>query len=312
MPATSSSKRISAQAYQALQKALPVVFWYKERTLKPFLKAAFRDHPELLDGLDFKEWTKYKIVDALVDRLLRQEAKYQDATIHLMIEVANMTRFFDLEPLEDSTARIATARRAVAEMKRHTELFEMLLSERERLATQQAVFEQQLATQKKFDQTLVEMKDRFIAMHATANPHSRGKEFEGLLYQLFSLFDLNPSVAYELDTEQIDGAFTHDSDDYIVEARWRREKVSRGQADEFAKKVERRLRITLGLIVSVTGFTKDAVQEYSKSTPFLTMDGTDLMCVLEGRIRLDDMLTRKKRHASETGQCYFSVSDMVI
>ncbi|MGY1934181.1 restriction endonuclease [Nocardia gipuzkoensis] len=312
MPATSPRKRISAQAYQALQKALPVVFWYKERTLKPFLKAAFREHPNVLVGLDFKEWTKYKIVDVLIDRLLTQEATYQDATIHLMIEVANMTRFFDLENLEDATKRISIARNAVAEMKRHTELFEILLSERERLAAQQAVFEQQLASQRMFDQTLEQMKQHFIAMHSTDNPHSRGKAFEGFLYQLFSLFDLNPSVAYELDTEQIDGAFTHDSDDYIVEARWRKEKVSREQADAFAKKVERRLRITLGLLVSVTGFTKDAVQEYSKSTPFLTMDGTDLMCVLEGRIRLDDMLTRKKRHASETGQCYFPVSDMVM
>ncbi|MGW4370775.1 restriction endonuclease [Nocardia takedensis] len=266
----------------------------------------------MLDGLDFKGAKKYEIVDELVGRLLARETTYQGATLQLMLEVANMTRFLDLEQLEDAEKRIAIARRAVAEMKRHTEQFEILATERERLAAQQAVFEQQAASQRKFEETLVRMKKHFLDMHQTDNPHSRGKAFEGFLHELFGLFDLNPRAAYDLDREQIDGAFTYDSDDYILEARWRKEKVSREQADSFARKVERKVRNTLGLIVSVNGFTKDAVQEYSSRTSFLTMDGPDLMYVLEGRIRLDELLARKKRHSNETGECYFPVSQMFL
>jgi hypothetical protein len=227
-----------------------------------------------------------------------------------MLEIANMTRFLDLEDLEDAEKRINTARAAVAEMKRHTEAFEMLLTEKERVAAQQAVLDQQLADQRKFEKILQGMREHFLNMHHSDNPHSRGTAFEGFLHHLFSLFDLNPRIAYQLDREQIDGAFTVDSVDYIVEARWRKEKISREQADSFAAKVDRKARNTLGLMVSVNGFTKDAVNEYSSRTPFLTMDGADIMCVLEGRIGLDEMLLRKRRHASETGECYFPVSAM--
>ncbi|WP_141812403.1 hypothetical protein [Nocardia bhagyanarayanae] len=75
-------------------------------------------------------------------------------------------------------------------------------------------------------------------------------------------------------------------------------------------KVHRKAKSSFGLIISVMGFTKDAVDEYHSRTPFITMDGADLMCVLEGRIRLDELLIRKKRHANDTGQCYFPVSAM--
>ena len=36
--------------------------------------------------------------------------------------------------------------------------------------------------------------------------------------------------------------------------------------------------------------------------------GGDFMAVLDQRIRLDDLISRKKRHASETGHCYLQVT----
>lgn len=41
------------------------------------------------------------------------------------------------------------------------------------------------------------------------------------------------------------------------------------------------------------------------------MDGADLLCVLDQRVRLDNLLRRKKRHANETGQCFFPVKAML-
>jgi hypothetical protein len=55
-------------------------------------------------------------------------------------------------------------------------------------------------------------------------------------------------------------------------------------------------------------FSRGAIEAYSVSTPLMTMDGVDLMAVLHHQIRLDDLLRRKKRHANETGECYFPVS----
>lgn len=151
-------KRISADAYQALRNALPVIVWYKKQAFKPYLRAALRDHPELLAGLDFDGPTKRETADELVERLIANEAKYQKTTIQLMLEIANMERFPDLERHEDAEHLISKATSAVAELKRHTKDYESLISEQERLEAERAAHEQQAALQRKFVHELEELK----------------------------------------------------------------------------------------------------------------------------------------------------------
>lgn len=144
-----------------------------------------------------------------------------------------------------------------------------------------------------------------------SDPQARGRAFEGFLNELFRLFDLDPKAAYSLEREQIDGAFSFDTDDYVLEAKWWKTPMSRENLDVFATKVRRKGRNALGLYVAINGFTSDALAEYASCTPFTTMDGLDLMAVLEERVRLDDLLRRKKRHMNETGSCHFPASEML-
>lgn len=53
------------------------------------------------------------------------------------------------------------------------------------------------------------------------------------------------------------------------------------------------------------------LDEYHNSTPFITLEGMGLFIVLDERLRLDDLLRRKKRYANETGDCYFPASKML-
>ncbi len=122
---------------------------------------------------------------------------------------------------------------------------------------------------------------------------------------------MEPRLAYSLEREQLDGSLSFDTDDYIVEARWWNKPVGRNETDVFAAKVRRKGKNALGIFVSISGFSRDALEEYGQSTPFLALDGTDLMCVLEQRLRLDDLLRRKKRHANETGQCFLSAATIL-
>jgi hypothetical protein len=43
----------------------------------------------------------------------------------------------------------------------------------------------------------------------------------------------------------------------------------------------------------------------------LLMDGSDLMAVLEGRIDLIQLLLRKRREASQTGNIYLRIHEML-
>ncbi len=164
---------------------------------------------------------------------------------------------------------------------------------------------------RKFGQDLDALKARFLQMQQTDNPSVRGTDFQGFLRDLFALFDMEPRLAYSLEHEQIDGSLSFDTDDYILEARWRKDPTSRDQLDVFAQKVRRKGKNALGLYVSVNGFTSDGLETYKEETPFMTMDGVDLFLVLDQRVRLDDLLRRKKRYANETGDCSFPATRMV-
>jgi hypothetical protein len=40
----------------------------------------------------------------------------------------------------------------------------------------------------------------------------------------------------------------------------------------------------------------------------ILMDGSDLMAVLEGRVDLQQLLLRKRRHAAQTGEIYLPIT----
>ncbi|MFD3557509.1 hypothetical protein ACFWWA_36250, partial [Streptomyces goshikiensis] len=94
-------------------------------------------------------------------------------------------------------------------------------------------------------------------------------------------------------------------------SKWWKDAIGRRELDVFKANIERKGKNTLGLYVSMSGYSSDALAVYSYSTPFITMDGRDFMAVLEQRIRLDDLLDHKKRHASQTGHCHLPVAEVL-
>lgn len=297
-------KRLAPGAYQALREALPVVFWFK-RTFRNFLHSALRDHPELLAGLNFDD-VKRAVSDALVERLGEHEDRYQEVTLQLMLDIAAMERFPDLANLEDAKVRVANAAAAIAELRRWTEKYSGITEERQREAEKWNDARQRAESLRKFGDDIEEQRQIFLALHAMRDVRERGRAFQDFLARVFFLFDMEPRLDYVLEHEQIDGSLSFDTDDYILEARWRDAPTSRDQADIFAAKVRRKGKNALGLFVSVNGFTADTLETYKEATPFLALEGQDLMAVLDRRVRLDDPLRRKKRHANETGQCFFA------
>jgi len=305
-------KRLSTEAYQALRDALAVMTWFK-RPFKTFLRTSLRDHPELLVGLDFDGGTKREVSDDLVGRLADGETRYQDVTIRLMLEVAALTRFPDIERLEepDRSLRLDEAKDAVARMKTMTEQFADRIAEQERLEAERASHKAQAVALRHFEDDLADLKQRFLALNTATDARQRGYDFERFLADLFKIFDMEPRLGYSTDLEQIDGSLTFDTDDYIVEAKWIAETVSRESADAFAAKVRRKGKNALGLIIAVNGFSGPALRAYDEKTPFLTMGGGDLFLVLDGRVRLDELLKAKKRHANETVSCHLPASAVV-
>lgn len=302
-------KPLPAEAYDALADALAKIYWHKN-AFQRYVEISLRDQPELLAGLPFSE-SKRNVANELVDRLVRKERKYQDFALALMIEVSAMEDFPNVRSAKDRPELLDAAQEAVARLAKITKPLAAENSTAEELRVESQARQASALARQEETQRLAELKQEFLRLGQATNPQQRGRDFEKLLDRLFEFYEMSPRMAYSVGSDQIDGAISYDSDDYIFEAKWTKKSVERHFADSFAAKVSRAGKNGLGLFVSNSGFSTGFLETFSRGTPFITIDGVDLYTVLDGRFRLDDLLRAKKRHANETGSCFLPVKELL-
>ncbi|HMJ24010.1 MAG TPA: restriction endonuclease [Terriglobales bacterium] len=301
---------ISPAAYAALGEALTAIIWNKD-AFERHVRGLLRGRPELLVHLNFSD-IKRVVADELVDQLMADEDRYQEFTLWLMNEVASMESFPNLErQRKDRALHLDRAQKAIADLRRFTMKYAAERGEQQEMREEFARWRAAAEGQQGFSRALEELKAEFLAMQTSTNPQQRGRDFERFLYKLFRLFDLEPRLSYDLAHEQIDGALTFDTDDYIIEAKWWQEAVERKDVADLCTKISDKGKNTLGLFISVSGFSHGARETYSTRTSFITLDGEDLFYILDQRIRLDEVLRHKKRHASETGSCFYPAREIL-
>jgi hypothetical protein len=270
---SASQKRLSQPAWDALFEALAVFYWRK-RDFESFLRAHLTDYPELLSPLNFAA-TKRSVVGDLVDIIRGNEGKYQDLVIDLLAELSKFDeRFPRLAREDDGPHLVAQAQAALADVRR---VLGTYAAEAEARAQVRAEIEAEAvrAEQRRGHANLLaSLREQFIELHTGSPiPQQRGKTFEVLLNQLLGMFDLEPRAAYRLEHEQVDGAFTFRTDDYLLEARWWKGPVSPSTSAILRARSGPRLKNVLGLFISVNGFTEGAQIKRSEGSPLILMDG---------------------------------------
>lgn len=186
--------------------------------------------------------------------------------------------------------------------------FRICLSKSERDQLGAAGFCHSISKAKDYNDRLATLKENFNALAVSSDVQKRGYEFEKLLNSLFSFFDLQPKNSFRIQGEQIDGAFTHDGTDYLIEAKWQTAPVNNADLYAFQGKIEGKLKNTLGLFISINGFSKEAaIGKHVACGSMILMDGTDFVSLLDGRIKLDEMIRIKRQHASSTGEIMYRV-----
>ena len=85
---------------------------------------------------------------------------------------------------------------------------------------------------------------------SSMDPQSRGYAFERFLKDMFDAYGMSARASFRLSGEQIDGSFVLGEQTYLLEARWRNERVSVETLRAFNAKVEDKARWSRGLIIS--------------------------------------------------------------
>lgn len=305
------TKRLTEPAWDALYEALAVFYWRK-RDLEGFVRGHLRDYPELLAPLDFTGYKRSVAAD-LVGLLRRDEGRYQGLAIDLLVALSKFDeRFPRLAREEDGAQLVRTAQGALADVRKMVDVYSAEAEARAKARADIDAEAERSASRRGHRDALARLRDRFMELHGgTLSPQQRGVNFERLLNELFGLFDLEPRASYTLESEQIDGAFTFRTDDYLLEARWWKGPVQPKDLRDFEGKIRRKAANVLGLMISVNGFTEGSRNWKAEGTPLILMDGTDLFAVLDDRIELPELLERKRRHAAETGEPWLPLAQVL-
>lgn len=309
-PSCETKMHFPDNVLRALKKAVVNVFWTKND-----LRALFRrcDIPNQL--VNDQDWNAYKffIVDPVFDAL-NESAEGLGPLRRILVETLRYTDGNHLLRYSDGQKRKREAEESLEHLRVLVEKHDTTLDVERKEQERRRLAEEERAGKQSFVQRREELRARFLALHAELNRQTSGYGLEELLYQIFGLFELQPRGPFKLAGEQIDGAFVHDGTDFLLEAKWQKEPTNLERLRDLDGAVSSNLDNTLGLFLSVNGFTAQALDRYGQGNRprLVCMDGADLMAVLEGRIDLSDLLRRKRAIASQRGNIFTPVAKILL
>ena len=293
----------------SLKETVINVFWKKQDVRNLFQRCMVP--PELVNAQDWNDY-KYHIVSPVLDelntredglgplrRLLHETLEYKDGD-HLLW-------------LQDGHKRKREAERCLEHLRLLVKDHDAAkrTGEEQREARIRQAQEERGKTD--FKKRLTDINNRFLAYHQNPNRQERGYALEDILYDVFLLFELNPQGSFRRIGEQIDGAFYHEGNHFLLEAKWTQRPSALSDLRDLDGAVGSSLDNTLGLFVSLNGFTQDALDAYAQGNrpKLICMDGMDLMSVLGGQIDLGDLLKRKRDIAVNRRRIFAPIAEIL-
>lgn len=300
-------KKLAPQLIDLTRDACLKAFWRK-KSLRIFLRQHSISEKHLATWSN--EDSKRDYLERLIYDLINQKDNFgHQSILEIAQSLAKMTCFPDLENWEDSQEKIEAAKIAIARLKVEVDKItqhakdEDQQHERRRRAEKvrlEAVQNQQTV------QDLIQRLSELVSQQGTA---AAGRAFENWFYDLVNFFEIESRPPYNSDGRQIDGALTLDGTTYLVETKFTEGKTGSPDIDVFMSKVTSKADNTMGVFVSMGGYTSGAIKGASKEkTPLLLFDFTHIYnLILANVLTLPDTIRRVKRHASQTGEAYLSV-----
>jgi restriction endonuclease len=303
---TPMPRRLPPHFIDLVQDALLKSFWTK-KALRRFLR---RSHiaegfvAQLSDGDTKREW-----LDELFPKL--EATDRGQALIQQMAQaLGDQLTFPDLENWEDSSDKIRGAKAAVAALRQYLEQkVEEKINEKKSAENREAAGEQRLRAARS-QSDLAKLKDRLDELCGQLGTQQGGYAFQDWFYDLMDYCEIDNRRPYVSARRQIDGSITVDGTTYLVELKFTSNQADAPDIDSLAKKVNDKADNTMGIAVSMAGFTSVAVETASFArSPLLLLDHSHLYMVLGRIVLFPDVVRRVRRHSSQEGRAYLAVTD---
>ncbi len=159
-------------------------------------------------------------------------------------------------------------------------------------------------------ETAADLLNKLMSV-STLEPQPRGFAFEKFLKELFDANGMDGRASFRVVGEQIDGSFEMSGETYLLEAKWTSKPVDASDLRSFNAKVEDKASWSRGLFVSDSGFTEDGLLAFGKGKSLVCMDGLDICEMLQRKLSLQEVLSKKVRRAAETGKPFVRLRELV-
>ncbi len=298
-------KKLAGSFINLVHEATLKSFW-RRKTLWRFLRQ---------QGIAESFLATWDVSESKRDVLDRLFMKLPDAPggqkliLAMAQDLSAQDTFPDLVGWEDSTQLLQDARSAVAHLKSAlARLNEEVVSERDRQESQARL--QKLHEETAQSRSNLESLDSRLGKLASAlGTQQAGYDFQDWFYELVAHFEVVYRRPYVIAGRQIDGSITVSGTTYLIETKFTRNQAAAEDIDSFFKKVTEKADNTMGVMVSISGYSAVAIAEASKpKTPLLLLDHGHLYLVLGGIATLPEVIERIRRHASQTSESYLPAS----
>jgi Restriction endonuclease len=134
----------------------------------------------------------------------------------------------------------------------------------------------------------------------------RGRDFERVMSGLLHEEGLEPRLRYRPKGEEIDGSFVSHGRVFLVEAKWHGSPMPASALYIFKGKVDGKLVDTLGVFISMSGYSRDAVEALmiGKDLNVVLFDAVDIDASIDKNVGFQRVLGYKLRLASERAVVY--------
>jgi hypothetical protein len=218
--------------------------------------------------------------------------------------------FPDLENWEDSAVKIKAAHDAVGRLRiHHNEQEQEIQTEEERRRAREA-FQKQQDEVTRSRMSLQKLNDRLTELSTRLGDQQAGYDFQAWFFDLLDFSEIPNRKPYIHDGRQIDGSLTLSGTTYLVELKFTASRTDPVAIGDFQKKVTDKADNTMGVFVSISGYTDVARKAASSArTPILLLDHGHLYLILNGSMSVSDVVERVRRHASQTGEAYLAAQE---
>ena len=281
-------------------------FWRK-KALSKFLR-----HCSVSDNF-IATWGPEESKRDFLDRLFMELPKSdrgRQGLLRIAASLIDQRTFPDLQNWEDSAEKIKAAHEAVSRLNLyHDQQDEDIQTEEERQKAREE-FQKRQAEVTRSQQTLKKLADRLNELGKRLGEQQAGYDFQAWFYDLLDFSEIQNRRPYVHEGRQIDGSLTLLGTTYLTELKFTTSPADPVAIGDFFKKVTDKADNTMGIILSISGYTEIAKKDASSAkTPLLLLDHSHLYLVLSGIMGMSDVIDRIRRHASQTGEAYLAARD---